>query len=396
MNSKAFMEVNIKLYLKGIMIFQILKRKDLRPSYDNESYYDYLNVSARQEALKVRALIEGWFEQYDDGSKNDMQKRLQSSDDNEFLSAFYELFLFNLFIKLGYSVTVHPEVSNAKKPDFLIESDQGYAFYLEATLGNESKKNKAENYLINKLTDQLNETGHPNLSLFLFSEGAPSKTPRYSIIVKKIIQWLDQLDVQKLEFLIDQNLQGGIPKYQYNKDGWNIEFWAVPKFNKKSNKLISLQSSNELPDPIPIIKHAFKQKATRYSKLEKPYIIAINVMSPTLEKNEILYSLYGTAEKSQINTANFHQNISTHACFCSPNRPINTRVSAVIVTKALDPWNFTSREISLFHNLFSKQKINHNIFVLESHQSMPIISEENLGSDQLCKIFGLNSNWPEQ
>jgi hypothetical protein len=57
---------------------------------------------------------------------------LQGKDDEQFESAFWELYLHEAYLRSGYGLTIHPEVAGTSRhPDFLVEGN-GARFYLEA------------------------------------------------------------------------------------------------------------------------------------------------------------------------------------------------------------------------------------------------------------------------
>ena len=104
---------------------------------------------------------------------------------------------------------------------------------------------------------------------------------------------------------------------------------------------------------------------------------------------------YGTSNMEIINKDDSYKYISSHSCFCIPNGPTNTRVSSVIVTKSLDPWNIGSREVELFHNPYTSQKINNHLFesIKKQHSTNKIT--DTISDIQLRELFSLEKGWPE-
>lgn len=77
---------------------------------------------------KVRDTLERWFYNYPEEEKKELKSRFKK----DFDSSFYELFLHELFCKLGYDITIHPDLpSSPKKTDFLIAKDN-LELYIEA------------------------------------------------------------------------------------------------------------------------------------------------------------------------------------------------------------------------------------------------------------------------
>ena len=112
-------------------LFDSIERRYLEAARHNENVYDYYNTSARTDITIIRNTLEGWFLNYPEHEKKELKSRFKK----DFDSAFYELFLYELFSKLGYEITIHPDLpSSPKRPDFLICRD-GLEIYVEAKVG---------------------------------------------------------------------------------------------------------------------------------------------------------------------------------------------------------------------------------------------------------------------
>lgn len=96
-------------------LFDSIERRYLEAARHNENVYDYYNTSARADMTIIRNTLEGWFLNYPENEKKELKSRFKK----DFYSAFYELFLYELFSKLGYEITIHPNLpSSPKRPDF--------------------------------------------------------------------------------------------------------------------------------------------------------------------------------------------------------------------------------------------------------------------------------------
>lgn len=87
-------------------LFDSIERTYLEAAKHNENTYDYYNISARTDITKVRDALEGWFSGYPKEEKKELKSRFKK----DFDSAFYELFLYELFSKLGYKIIIHPDL----------------------------------------------------------------------------------------------------------------------------------------------------------------------------------------------------------------------------------------------------------------------------------------------
>src|SRR5579862_740559 len=117
-------------------IFDQFSRRSTEPFDQNEPAFAYLNRTGRSEATRVRKLIDKWLDNYPFNHRDALVSRFRSSIDNQHYSAFFELFLHELVVSQGHVVVdIEPKLAHSSKsPDFLVETDQGDRFYLEAIL----------------------------------------------------------------------------------------------------------------------------------------------------------------------------------------------------------------------------------------------------------------------
>ena len=96
----------------------------------SESHYKYLNISDRPEFRVIRTELEHWFSNYPDKEKNEFIRRFQSNNNDQFLSAFFELYIHEILLKLNYKIKIHPDISSSgNHPDFLVKSKRREEFY---------------------------------------------------------------------------------------------------------------------------------------------------------------------------------------------------------------------------------------------------------------------------
>ena len=76
------------------MIFSQMERLETRPAKYSESYFSFLDLSARSEAEQVRAKMEEWLLNYPINERSELTTRLQSSDNSVFLGAYFELYTY--------------------------------------------------------------------------------------------------------------------------------------------------------------------------------------------------------------------------------------------------------------------------------------------------------------
>ena len=114
----------------SIKLFDKTTETIVGPSSKNENSFNYYHKSNRKDIQIIRETLEKWFLEYPESEKLELKSRFKKHLD----SAFYELFLFELFNKLGFNIQIHPKLKNSnKRPDFLISKD-GFQVYVEAKI----------------------------------------------------------------------------------------------------------------------------------------------------------------------------------------------------------------------------------------------------------------------
>src|SRR5215831_4383307 len=116
-------------------LFDDIERIETRPRRQNESGFDYMNISVRPGVAAIRELLDRWFERLPVEAQADVRARFRSPDSAQHESAFFELYWHELLRRSGYEVQIHPTVPNAhSNPDFLAFRNGAGSFYVEGTL----------------------------------------------------------------------------------------------------------------------------------------------------------------------------------------------------------------------------------------------------------------------
>ncbi len=162
------------------------------------SYYEYHSRCARPACHVVRNLLEAWFKKYPE----EYQAKLKSdfsADDTNFQSAFWELYLHEYLLRLGYLLSIHPDLGEhtQKRPDFLARLDDGSELIVEAVTtsprreSNLASKNRAATAL-----RVVEEIDHPQFYVLLEENGTPCETPSGRKIAIGLRSWLNSFHPQ--------------------------------------------------------------------------------------------------------------------------------------------------------------------------------------------------------
>jgi hypothetical protein len=390
------------------LLFPETDRTYTGPSEYAESYYAYLDRSARPSAQRIRNVMEEWFSRYPEAERGELGSRLRLNDDTIFTSAFFELYLHELLLRLNYSVEVHPKLprNSTKRPDFFARSQSGQDFYMEAVLASEASEDKrAKEKRMNEVYDTINRLDSPDFFLGMNLRGAPDTPPPGRKIREQLAAWLDDLDPDAV--IEDYERRGieALPRRKFSHEGWNIVFTAIPKKpearGKPGVRPIGIQ---EFPFEVTRSKQAIRdavlKKAERYGQFGKPYVIAVNALSISADRTDVMEALFGT-EKYLLPDLSYGLPSDVglevtrvpDSAWRDGSGPRYTRVSAALITNSLVPWTAARQNLRLYHNPRAKRPVGGQITQLSEAipESGQMRWKEGIHPRDL---FGLPEGWP--
>lgn len=374
-------------------------RKDL-PCYQEPSF-SYLNQSNRIEAKRIREVLGSWFSRYPIGSQGDLQSRFRSSNDNEHISAFFELALHELLIKLGFSVRVHPKLHHTtRRPDFLASNEEGTQFFLEAVaITGETNSQAAERAQIYRIYDVVNRRVSSNqyfIGIEVRRRGKyPPKAKALSTFVEK------KLNNTNFESIIRNKESLQSLKWSWNDAGWEIITFPISKarrlHNEVTHRIIGVSTEGViLSKACEQIRKTLLNKAGRYGKLPHPYIIAVNIFENFADNETIINALLGDEQFhfAQGSANKVVQNRKCNGVWTSMGGPRYTRLSGVLAFRRLKPWNIANTNFHLLYNPYVEVpfigELNHC-----SHFKVDNDEYKLFEGRRLRELFRLPKGWPE-
>src|SRR2546430_8119671 len=263
-----------------------------------EPEFIYLNRSARQDISHIRDLLEVWFSHYPASAQADLCGRFRSPDDTPHRSAFFELFLHELLLRLGCQVEMHPDLqsSSTRHPDFLVNSPNYGRSYMEAVIvtGESAVETKARARM-HVVYDALNRMDSPYFDFGIEIHGAPATPPPARRMRRFLEQKLALLDPDEIAARLHPGRHHIIPHWRYEHAGWQIDFFPIPKSpvmrGKADVRPLKAWFEERRLHTTEAIRDGVMKKAGRYGELDLPYVIAINALDrymPTLTKGGII------------------------------------------------------------------------------------------------------------
>ena len=381
-------------------LFDDIERTFLGPSNQNEFEYDYYNRSARKDIATIRAKLEEWYYLVPDSEKKELKSRIKQKFDD----VFYELFLYNLFVNLGFQITIHPTVPNSNnKPDFLIKKGE-LEIYVEAKISKgKSNKEEAQERMKNHFYDAINVISSENFLLRLeeiqFISGRQPKTKK---IIFEIEKRLLQLNPDEIEENIRTN---GIQDYKiyYKDEDIYLIINPLPVSKSKRGKT-NRRAVGVYPTETfygggeELLRESVNFKAKRYGELDKPFIICVNALSNKVtSRDDVDSAIWGTLSfivnenKTDLTSKPAHK---PDGVFFNKNRPRLKQVTAVLINRVF-PHNIPNSNYWLYKNPFSKYQIDFDNLGLRWNYVKDNYVESVEG-DNLNEIFKINRNWLEE
>lgn len=382
-------------------LFDNFERTETTPSTHQESSFEFLNRIAGAYWEHPRKLMEEWLDRVpNDEEYNDLRQRFRSRDDEQFRSAFLELYLHESLIRAGYAVTVHPEIQGTgRRPDFLARR-HGLEFYVEAiSPGSSPTQNAAANRRA-VLFDTVNRLGDPNFFLLLdeLEEGiAPPSSARLRDDLRR---WLAKLDP---DASWDPD---AAPRRRWESGGWAVTFRAVPKRpeargSRPNERTIGAygHSRAEFVDDAPAIKKALATKHREYGSLGAPFMIAVGTYMQDRDRWHSSNALYGhllvQVDTTPDGSVASRQVRQADGYFGTPPQWANRNVSGVLLVNQLMPYYVQRAEVTLWRHPNPVHKLPDEVGLpgetLSFNNGMLAEAKAPMAAAQ---FFGLPDPWP--
>jgi hypothetical protein len=333
-------------------LFDEFSRTYEAPAGYGEPEFDYLNRSANEPICKIRDVLENWFSHYPEKDQFELRQRFRSQDEHNHCSAFFELWLHEMLLCLGYSIEVHPSLPRTnRKPDFRVESPQDNNFYLEAihATGASGEDSKSQTRL-NVLYDSLNYLDSPDFFINLDVDGSPKTSIPAKRIRESLERELSRLNPKLIDRFIELGRLDLLPRWRFEHEGLRITCYATPKPPELRGvpgvRTLATTSFGGIIDSEGPIRDAVIGKAKRYGVLDLPLVVAVNATDHFISERDVMSALYGSVsgwvEPELLN--------DSRGVWGSVNKPRWTRLSAVMVTVKLRASKMVGVPVCLYHS----------------------------------------------
>ena len=280
-------------------IFSAITRNDPSPASHGDSHAQFLDRVSGPYWDQVRDLIEDWFSRLCPDAQADVRGRLRSKDDRQSKGAFFELYLHECLLRMGYTVTCHPEVEGtSRRPDFLAEKDGG-SIYVEARSASSSDVAVGQAARVNAVYESLDKLDSPNFFLWIDVVKQGEAPLRARPLRGRLETWLGGLDPDEHTLAAGKRRED-LPGYVHEDAGWKIDFRAYSKSpvarGREGARPLGIFGGGEADwvQDEEGIRGALTDKGSAYGLLGAPFVVAVASSSISLDDDDVLNALYGT------------------------------------------------------------------------------------------------------
>lgn len=377
-------------------IFTAFDRTDDTPASQGESTFDFLNRCARPSIELVRQELEKWFVHYPDAERDELLSRFHK----EFYSPFFELLLHELFCRLGATLAAHPQVGTEnKRPDFLVQFDDGRSLLLEATLSEENESDSGKKNRLTQIYDAINAIDCPDFFLVISDITETSDKP---LVPRRVIAFL-KCELGKRDYeAVFQHYENSkeLPLLEFKDEGCCVRFEVIPKRREACGRP-GVRPIGMYPARFQwggsqqrVVRSLF-DKCNHYGKTGMPFVLAVNTFGPWgNDKQEQRAVLFG---REQENVGAGTGELSTRSLGdglwgTETNRKC-TRISAVLFGVAL-PWNVPRIEFCLYENPWAAHPLPDDVWPLQHATWENGHVRYSPGQKSITEILELDPDWP--
>lgn len=257
-------EVPAALFSEGV-------RVDGNPKRPTESHFAFADRIRQPYFERERRWYEDAFGHYPAGAdRGDLRARFRSPDDFQHGAAAWELYVHELWRRLGWTLTPHPETPDGKRRDFLAERD-GDRFILECAVDNASQRQAGEERRWAELWAAFKSLTIPNHRVMIHRRSIGANALSAGALVAEAQRNLDKLPAGRSEIVLRVETD----------DGWEFHLEASP--GGPLAGVVSctfggaMSMEQRLYNPI---RNRVKEKSKRSSLLELPFVLALEIVNP--------------------------------------------------------------------------------------------------------------------
>jgi hypothetical protein len=384
-----------------VILFDEKTRSYDGPSKNLTSNYDYINDSSRNDVSALRITLNQWFSRYPTEGQAELKSRLIRGE--TFDDAFFEMYLHELFLCMGFHLKLHPEMNGSTNhPDFYGISHK-IEIYLEAKVDyNTSKEERSRKRIRDSILDKINDVSDGQYGIILKElDLLTVKQPSIREFISHLERHFKTLNYQEVRDKTKESLMD-LHEHIYQDVGLRVVYSVIAYSNcsdKNNVRTIGIDASNKtrwINCSDSLIK-SFGKKAKRYGEICKPYIICINALDLFVDEYDVFNAAFGRQKTTYylnkltsetIEGATYRENNG----FFSTTIKRNVQVSAVLIL-SLGVGTTGCPKYWFIHNPFASYPLDPAIFPLKSYAFSDNHLIEKREAKPINEVLGIPYKW---
>ena len=284
-------------------LFDDCERTHDGPADMVESLYAYINRSARLQAAEARMLCERWFAQYAKSALPDELNRFvgdfRSKSNKQHYAAWFELLIYQILVRLGCSVKIHPDLAcSDKHPDFVASAGLSRVL-VEATVVAPDKDPFAPTTYERDAQKKLTQLEIANFTITIAQvNGTLNRYLKNKEIKREFARLVAEYNPDEVLRRIDQFGYVAVPRKTLHFGDWHIlvELWPLPPEKRAPRKarVASWPQGGPHDASVPQVRNKIRKKLRRYGAIADPLILAVNVYNlggfdPVIDGHDSLF-----------------------------------------------------------------------------------------------------------
>ncbi|WP_144972154.1 hypothetical protein [Mycobacteroides abscessus] len=367
------------------------------PALYTEPHFAFLNRASDPMWAQVRDVIEQWYADYPDPD-GDLRARFRDVSIRQHAPAWWELYIYTLFRRLGYAPTVHPEIpGTTRHPDLLLTKD-GSRVYIECVVLFEDgsrQSTDSESWV----KDCIDAAKNPDFVVGVRFEHFGKLRPKQSQVTRHIEGWLATLDYDSVS-AASRAGESHYPSKNFDFADSRVRLTAIPVHPDRRGNDVGRIGLGPAKGPFAVqsvgeIRDILKGKAKQCRAVDAPLIVAILNWSMFARLNEVNRALFGSAVvQSGRDTTQLVQ--GTDGYWHPGPPPRGSVVSAVLFGESVSHSRVAAGLPRLWRNPWAQRPLQDDL-PFEAHAADPDTGEVVVTAHETIPastVFGLSAGWP--
>ncbi len=320
-------------------IFENWARSQTGPLQRGERLYDYYDQSARKGYEELRSILNLWASEVDDSPyRDELISRMTRGGNAAFRAALAELVIYDLLVRLGHKISVHPVIPGARRrPDFALADSKGrVSAYIEVTTVNRPENSDAETNRENVIYRAIDQLTLPKGCLLGYKlVRAGPNSPALKPLLAAIEDWAKaNSERAKTEEIIER----------FTAADWvfELELFSASEAGAATGGIATAWLSGGALAPHKDIRAALYRKSRGYGKMDAPFIIAIadttdQMFGKLQVRDAITEAVFGD-ERFVFAGDKATRQFAPNGFWRGPDGPRNTHVTALLFLPQIDIW----------------------------------------------------------